>query len=590
MLNPIKFIFCVLSLCFAFGNAIELRAEEKAEPSPYTLGSVHIKTGDNPDWANPSWDDSTWDLLSETTEPDMLPSPDAIPSGIFWLRIKIHIHDEIEPLASRILVAQIFGASETYWDGQLIGLNGVVGQTQAEESPGLLFKWSPIHDSLYTTGTHTVAIRISSNYNKPDSVPLASEFFIIKDTDAIGRIVNEVLPERFLLGLITITGVFYFLLFAIYERKLTYLLFGLVCSGVAAMEMLQGWSIVRMFSLTYDQATWLLTCIVLLLAVTSFLLPWYLLCLFSIGAKKRWLAIIGGLIGLSLIFGGSDEMRYVLSGLIGVVGGITISVIAAVQKKRGSSIVLIGIGLLLTSELVDAEKYSTSGFFAFVLCLLASLTLYMRDQRVGYQRSLLKEAKLQATKARLETELLKSSIQPHFLMNTLNALVDWVEENPKKGVKLILEIGRHFDMLIAISGKDTIPIKQEIEICQSFLSIMSYRTEIKLNLKTVNIDNSDTISPCIFHTLAENGITHNWYDAPEINFVLSHEKTKASRIYKFETPRGLEQKEIRSNRLSHGTGLKYVEARLEESYPGAWSLNQEGTDSTWVTKIEIQDT
>ena len=92
----------------------------------------------------------------------------------------------------------------------------------------------------------------------------------------------------------------------------------------------------------------------------------------------------------------------------------------------------------------------------------------------------MKNSLVQSTRLRLE--LLKKNIQPHFLMNTLTSLIDWIEETPKKGVLFIEALAKEFDLLNQIENQTLIPVSQEIALCRAHLEIMEYRERSELFL------------------------------------------------------------------------------------------------------------
>ena len=210
-----------------------------------------------------------------------------------------------------------------------------------------------------------------------------------------------------------------------------------------------------------------------------------------------------------------------------------------------------------------------------------------RELKLRAEKALEERAALNTVKSRLETQLIKSCIQPHFLMNTLNALAAWVEDDPEKGVRFINELSNHFDHLLRMSGKKLIPIRDEIDICGSLLAIMSYRSEIEFKLEVEGVDDRETIPPCIFHTIVENGVTHNEYTSGEVVFRLSVCGKEDGCVYRVDVPfsnssSGFEFK-------PRGTGMKYVEARLKESYSDSWSLLSRRHGENWRTEIVVFD-
>ena len=74
-----------------------------------------------------------------------------------------------------------------------------------------------------------------------------------------------------------------------------------------------------------------------------------------------------------------------------------------------------------------------------MLGLMTSLAL-LCDERRRAQAA-------QLAAARLELELLKKNIQPHFLLNTLATIMETIEEGPKTAAALVESLAGEFRIL-----------------------------------------------------------------------------------------------------------------------------------------------
>jgi LytS/YehU family sensor histidine kinase len=140
---------------------------------------------------------------------------------------------------------------------------------------------------------------------------------------------------------------------------------------------------------------------------------------------------------------------------------------------------------------------------AFLLFLFAQQVAALRRAQAARAASDLRST-------RLELELLKRQIQPHFLMNALTAVAEWIESDPKTGVRMIEALGNEFRALAAMSGEALVPLAEELELCRQHLEVMSYRKGSTFTLVS-NVDAAQRVPPAIFHTLLENALTHNAY-------------------------------------------------------------------------------
>jgi LytS/YehU family sensor histidine kinase len=212
-----------------------------------------------------------------------------------------------------------------------------------------------------------------------------------------------------------------------------------------------------------------------------------------------------------------------------------------------------------------------------IACLLTSLSLQIRAMKTVYEQATLNASKL-------EIALLKKNIQPHFLMNTLTSVIECLEFAPDQAIKFIMALAEEFELICQVSDKQLIAITDEIRLCQYHLDIMGLQKQISYSLELVNIDHTEQVPPGLFHTLVENGITHNVYRRPHVSFRLAMESTETGRRYTLLTPKA---DRVSNKKPGTGLGNKYIQMRLDESYPGCWRLEQTDSPHGWLTTIDI---
>jgi hypothetical protein len=185
---------------------------------------------------------------------------------------------------------------------------------------------------------------------------------------------------------------------------------------------------------------------------------------------------------------------------------------------------------------------------------------------------------------RLELELLKANIQPHFMLNSMNAAIMWIREDPGTAEKLLHALSRELKQLLKIVGEKIIPIGEEIRICRTHLEVMSLRHDKCFSLRLEGIRADETIPPMVFHTLVENGLTHGYAGKDAGVFILSRREDEDRIYYTLYNDGGS------GNGLtgSNGLGLKYVRARLEEAYGRRWRLDSHPAAEGWEVIIALE--
>ncbi|WP_200837131.1 histidine kinase [Dyadobacter sp. 3J3] len=525
---------------------------------------IVYQNGDDRLWANKNFGDSAW-------------ATQQIPSGdsIFWIRTRIKIQEKPTALAG--MQVNAFGAFELYWDGVHVGTNGKVSGKNAPEIPGTETTFYSLPDSLTQAGMHAVAFRASQSYLTKEQRGIYTRMDLYKNLLTRPLIITSLM--NLLSGAFLIASLYYFFLyFNSSKRQQTTLIFAVICLLFFALLILE--FIKFYIDIPYTAFFIRLEAIGFLTMIIALLVPLY----FTIQFNFKWKKVLLVFLAISLIciylfnYRHYDQNAQFYSSFMWV--SSTIIVLNAIwQKEKGAVLVLAG---LLCSIVVNKYLVYDFGLFIsfmiIVLCMLYLHTIRSRAIEDEYHSSLL-------LSSRLQLELVKKNIQPHFLKNTLTSLIDWVEESPKEGARFIHALAAEFDIMNTISEAVLIPIRQEIELCKVHLTVMQFRKEINYHWEESGIDEDEFIPPALIHTILENGITHSIPIADDgIRFCLRFVKTEIYHQYTFET---IAENRTPIRQSKGGTGFRYIQARLTESYGDKWDFFSEASPTGWISTIKI---
>ena len=526
-----------------------------------------FKVGDSPTWAKKVLNDSNWERKIEL-----------IPEGhIFWSRTKIDIIKAPQEYRPYGLQIDAYGEYEIFWDGLLIGKNGNPGQEAELPPEGELWITFSIPTHLATKGEHVLALRLS-NYYFPDHVG-QYELEIADYEDLLTNMLIKTSYMHVFAGAFLIVSIYFLFLFLNNKKEYPTLIFSICCFLIFGLVLIVFSQ--KYVSIHYSLHVIRLQIINSFLLGISFLIPFYFTMQFPF--SKRGLSLILYTVILILFWLKSDHaFDFKTVGLVLIMWCFSFGIVAygAYKSVKGARLVLVNLLLSVVVFLASGFVISLyTGLGLILLGMLYLLSLNIKIQRLAYENSL-----VQSTRLRLE--LLKKNIQPHFLMNTLTSLMDWVEESPKKGVLFIEALAKEFDLFNKIENETLIPITQEIALCQTHLKIMEYRKEIDYSWEEEGIDIDQKIPPAILHTLLENGITHSLpLEDNSIKFKLIFESNGEYKSYTFLTFAA--RMEQGTNTKEEGTGLKYIKARLTESYGSKWDLTSEQADHGWKNTLKI---
>jgi two-component system sensor histidine kinase AlgZ len=111
------------------------------------------------------------------------------------------------------------------------------------------------------------------------------------------------------------------------------------------------------------------------------------------------------------------------------------------------------------------------------------------------------------TEARLQA--LQARIRPHFLFNSINAVLSLVRSDPKRAEIALQDMADLFRVLMR-DNRDLAPLADELELCRQYLELeqlrLGERLTVDWNLKSMPAD--ALVPPLVLQPLLENAVYH----------------------------------------------------------------------------------
>lgn len=222
-------------------------------------------------------------------------------------------------------------------------------------------------------------------------------------------------------------------------------------------------------------------------------------------------------------------------------------------------------------------------FFYFAIIMIYYLLIYGYNLR----EHMLQEARLKQKINEAELKTLKSQINPHFLFNSLNSISSLTITNPEKAHDMIIKLSGFLRYSLAHDPNKLIPLEQEIENMESYISVEKIRFGEKLLFESeISERCCDKKVPfLILQPLIENAIKHGVYEALEPVKVKVTCKTLNDDNILITVGNDFDPKAI--SQKGTGTGIKNIKDRLKIIYQLNDLFSFEKSENYFLVKLII---
>ena len=232
--------------------------------------------------------------------------------------------------------------------------------------------------------------------------------------------------------------------------------------------------------------------------------------------------------------------------------------------------------LLLFSDFNEQHTQMRTLFFVLILTLL--VLYYFNLHQRAYSPAVA-EARLQALQAR---------IRPHFLFNSINAVLSLIRSQPKQAETALEDMADLFRVLMS-ENRDLVPLAQEIALCRQYLALEKLRLEdrLKIQWQIDDMPPDALIPPLLLQPLIENAVYHGIEPLATGGVISIQIYTKRNEVHLVLTnPYSTQNKHNNGNKMA----LKNIKERLTLHFDLEASLKSTQSEGNYQVHITLPHT
>jgi hypothetical protein len=478
------------------------------------------------------------------------------------------------PAQAQVLALSALASTELVLDGVLVGSNGVPAATAAGEREGLIDYRLTLAPAQLAPGRHTLLLKMST-WHASAQVHMLFHDLSLRDQSSLRSATLNSLPALLLAGALALAALLFAGLIVFYQRSARWCVFLLLCVVACSLLLVEAWR--ELANYAYGWHLLRLWSVTALSAAFALLLPAYYLLASGVRRPLPVLAALAlALLGAALAVPWFDG-RAALMFMIALLASAAINLLAWRRGRDGArtglAVSLLSIGVFV----LQGVSFARTGF-ALVVCLLLSTIL------VQLLRRFVRERDRAVLATRFENQLLRKSLQPHFLMNALSLIGELVHQSPARAESYIEALGREFRMLVDYAHRHTIALDEELALCHNYLEIMGTRYQRRF---TLEVRGAATLAlpPAVLLTCLENAFSHNRYGA-DVVFKLEIDAHGGVRRLRLYAPSAHATAAARPHG-GGGTGLGYIRQSLADVFGARAAYAAEQRDGAWLSTITV---
>ena len=229
------------------------------------------------------------------------------------------------------------------------------------------------------------------------------------------------------------------------------------------------------------------------------------------------------------------------------------------------------------------------GIFATAAtCIALAQRWFWADNARKYAETARVRAEADRTEAELKS--LRSQINPHFLLNTLNNIYALTAMDTYRAQNAIQQLSKMLRHMLYDNQQDSVKLSEEVTFLENYVNLMKIRlpqtVDVQFRTRLANPD--ARVAPLLFISLVENAFKHGISPTEPCFVHIDMEQPDDGHL--FVTIKNSNYPKTENDRSGHGVGLQQVQRRLDLAYSERYEWTQGVSDDgkTYLSTLKIE--
>lgn len=222
----------------------------------------------------------------------------------------------------------------------------------------------------------------------------------------------------------------------------------------------------------------------------------------------------------------------------------------------------------------------------FALITICAIAVSIKLLKKWYLENEKKE-QVEKEKTRIELEMLKAQVHPHFLFNTLNNLYGLTLTKAPEAPLVVTHLADLLRYMLYECNEKEVPLTKEIEVLKKYIELEKLRYGNRVDVSFTAGGNIEllSIAPLLLIPFVENSFKHGVSNQIDQCWVNLHIYTEGLMLF-FNLSNSISS--VKEGTTFGGIGLQNTKKRLELLYPGKYQLQINEADEIYNVKLQLQ--